>query len=370
MRDIADFLSTPYVIGKEHPVELCSLIEGLNMHGQFSFALLSEARAQGWTWEETEAFYLRACAPLINDGTVTEMLSAFRNTDSADFRALSRKYGNGFRALDGSYWATVLSVAIDADEVERVMHYLRLFTVTLMEFAYMEDRNPSHTYAWCYFEAFREALESFASAPQNAPLPPKIGAIGGSAGRRQGDAYPLSLGIDIINPNTDKMARDVRVDITLKDKAGAVITVIGDRIECIDPGATYHYALSRKIRGAAVGSIRASAHANGHLTLTTPIMNHVQIDNVRTSADDAGTRLSATLKNGYDCTIRALTVHYQFLSKSGKPLGGGSEWLLGELPSGTTKELNARVSVPIASVASVVFSVDFDALTLVEGVEA
>ena len=49
MRDIADFLSTPFIINEERQLDLCTLIPDLNMHEQFSFALLSEARTQGWS---------------------------------------------------------------------------------------------------------------------------------------------------------------------------------------------------------------------------------------------------------------------------------------------------------------------------------
>lgn len=364
MRDIADFLSTPYIIGEEHPVELCSLIEDLNMHAQFSFALLSEAKAQGWTSNDAEAFYRRACAPFIDDATVRRMLSAFRDERSEDFLLLSRKYGNGFRALDGSYWATVLSVGIDADEVEAVMHYLRLFTVLLMEFAYMEDRNPSCTYAWCYFEAFREALESFADDKKSTPLPLKIGKIGGSTGNRTADGYHLSLGIEIHNPNPHEMARGVSLDITLKDKAGKVLTVIGDRIEAIDPDTVYHYALTRRLRGAAVGSISASVRATRFLTLPSPVMNHVTVSDVRTELCDGETRIFATVKNGYDRPLPSLVLHYQLLSDTGKPLGGGAEWLLDGLGVGAQRDIEAKIPMKLYA-ASTVFSTDFDALALV-----
>lgn len=368
IRDMADFLSTPYIIGKEHPVELCSFIEDLNMHGQFSFALWSEALAQGMSEREAEAFYLRACAPLLNDAIVNQTLEAFHDMNGSLYASLLHKYGNSFGALDGSYWATVLSVGIDADEVERVMHYLRLFTVVLMEFAYMEDRNPSHTYAWCYFESFRQALESFAHTEEEALMPLKIGAIGGSAGRRQEGAYPLSLGVDVINPNPHQMARGVHLDITLKDREGKVITVIKDRIESIDPDTTYHYGLSRKIRGAAVGSIAAAATVGRHLRLAAPVMGLITFSDAKITCDEGITTLCVTLKNGYDCPLRTLTVHYQLLSPTGRKLGGGSEWISDTLESGAEYRLCARIPLAIKLPATLQFSVDFDALVLVEEV--
>ncbi len=364
-RDIADFLSTPYVIGNEHPVELCSLIEDLNMHGQFSFALLSEAHAQGWTVEEAEAFYRRTCAPLVDDTLAKNMLDAFREKTGEQYRALCKKYGNDFGALDGSYWATVLSVAIDADEVERVLYYLRLFTVTLLEFAYMEGRNPESTYSWCYYESFGKALESFAT-PEEAPLPLTVGRIGGTKSKRTKETYSLSLAAEIQNPNADRMARGVSVDVVLKNKAGGVIATVKDRIQSIDPAATYHYAVTKRITGEAVASIGVTAHAASYLSLSTPIMQHVTLSRVEAETRADGTHLTATLKNGYDRPLDSLTLHYQFRAESGKLLGGTGEWVLGTLAPEEERTLISHVPVPIAGIADVAYSADFDALTLVE----
>lgn len=363
-RDIADFLSTPFVIGAEHPVELCSLIEGLNMHGQFSFALLSEALAGGMTLAEAEAFYLRVCAPLIDDEIVRQTLAAFRDRESEDYRTLLQKYGNDFHALDGSYWATVLSVAIDADEVERVLSYLRAFTVTLLSFAYMEGRNPTSTYSFCYYEAFSEALASFAVVDE-APLPLCVGRIGGTRGKQTDGAYDLTLGAEIKNPNVGKMARGVSVDVHLKDKEGAILATVRERIQSIDPDTTYHYAVTKRITGGSVASIAVNARASSYLSLSTPIMHHVTISDVQTETRADGTYLTATVKNGYDRPLDSLTVHYQYQNENGKPLGGTSEWLLTRLAAGEERTLTSRVPVPIGGIANVAYSVDFDALTLV-----
>lgn len=363
-RDIADFLSTPFVIGTEHPVELCSLIEGLNMHGQFSFALLSEALAGGMTLAETEAFYLRVCAPLVDDAIAQETLAAFRDRESEDYRTLSKKYGNDFRALDGSYWATVLSVAIDADEVERVLSYLRAFTVTLLEFAYMEGKNPSSTYSFCYYEAFSAALASFAAADE-APLPLTVGRIGGTKGKPTDGAYELSLGAEIQNPNKEKMARGVSIDVILKDKDGNALATVRERIQSLDPDATYHYAVTKRITGGSVASIAVNARASSYLSLSTPIMRHVTLSDIKTETRADGTYLTATVKNGYDCPLDALTVHYQYRAENGKPLGGTGEWILTRLAQGEERTLSSRIGVPIGGIADVAYSVDFDALTLV-----
>ena len=365
IRDITDFLCTPYVINRERQIDLCSLVEDLNMHEQFSFALLSEADAQGWGQDEAESFYRHACAPIVEPAVIDSMINAFRNRDGEAYRAYNHKYGNRFSALDGSYWSTAIALGIDADQVEAVMHYLRLFTIALMEFAYMEERNPEVTYAWCYYESFRKTLDQLAAEPEPAPLSLKVRALGGSAGKREGEYYYLSLGVDVENPNPDRMARGVQIDITLKDKNGEVITVIGDRLESVDPGAIFHYGVTRKIRGAAVGNISATVRTASYLKLQTPIMKHISLSGLRLKRAEDGMHLSGVLNSEYDKSLRSLRLHYQFLSGSNKILGGSSEWLLGGIAPKQPLEINSKIAAPIDNIAKVVYSIDFDAIELV-----
>ena len=364
-RDIADFLSTPFIINREKQIDLCSLVENLNMHEQFSFALLCEAEAQGWQADAAESFYRHVASGVIDPSTVEAMIQAFRNRDSEEFQSYSARYSNRFGALDGSYWSTALALGIDADQVSDVMRYLRLFTVALMEFAYMEDRNPEATYTWCYYDSFRQMLDELVAEPDPEPLPLKVRALGGSAGKREGDSYALSLGLDIENPNDDRMARGIQIDITLKDKEGKVITVIGDKLESLDPSAVYHYGITRRIRGAAVGSISATAKVASYLKLTTPIMKHFKLSELRLTRSGDGMQFFATVASEYDRPLRSLTLHYQFLSKENKILGGGSEWLMSGLSPETPTKIASKVGVPVADAAKVVYSIDFDAIELV-----
>ena len=364
-RDIADFLSTPFIINREKQIDLCSLVENLNMHEQFSFALLCEAEAQGWQADAAESFYRHVASGVIDPSTVEAMIQAFRNRDSEEFQSYSARYSNRFGALDGSYWSTALALGIDADQVSDVMRYLRLFTVALMEFAYMEDRNPEATYTWCYYDSFRQMLDELVAEPDPEPLPLKVRALGGSAGKREGDSYALSLGLDIENPNDDRMARGIQIDITLKDKEGKVITVIGDKLESLDPSAVYHYGITRRIRGAAVGSISATAKVASYLKLTTPIMKHFKLSELRLTRSGDGMQFFATVASEYDRPLRSLTLHYQFLSKENKILGGGSEWLMSGLSPETPAKIASKVGVPVAGAAKVVYSIDFDAIELV-----
>lgn len=366
MRDIAEFLSTPFIINEERQLDLCTLVPDLNMHEQFSFALLSEAQTQGWEKETAENFYRRACGRIIDAEVIESMIAAFGDRTSKEYRAYAQKYGNRFHALDGSYWATVLALGIDAGQVSEVMQYLRLFTVCLMEFAYMDDRNPDATYTWCYYDSFRQMLDDLTAEPDPDPLPLKVRALGGSAGKREQDTYYLSLGLDIENPNLDRLARNIQLDIVLKDKEGKVITTIGDKLESLDPGAIYHYGVTRKIRGNAVASFSATAKAASHIKLQTPIMKHVTLSELRLRKNGEGMHFSGSMTGKYDVPLRSMTLHYQFLSAQNKILGGGSEWVLDGLESNGTRQVNSKIALPIDGAAKVVYSIDFDVVQLLE----
>lgn len=366
MRDMADFLSTPFIINEERQMDLCTLVPDLNMHEQFSFALLSEAHTQGWEQDTAENFYRHACGKVIDPEIVSAMIAAFRDRTSKEYRDYAQKYSNRFTALDGSYWSTVLALGIDAGQVSEIMQYLRLFTVCLMEFAYMEDRNPDATYTWCYYDSFRLMLDELLAEPAPDPLPLKVRALGGSAGRREQDSYYLSLGVDIENPNSDRLARGIQLDIVLKDKEGNVITTIGDKLESIDPGAIYHYGVTRKVRGNPVASFAATAKASGYLKLQTPIMKHIDLSELRLKKNGEGMHFSGTITGKYDTPLRSMTLHYQFLSAQNKILGGGSEWVLDGLEPGGTRRVDSKIALPIEGAAKVVYSVDFDVVQLLE----
>ena len=366
MRDIADFLVYPCPINPEKNIDLCTLVPDLNMREQFTFAFFSEAIEQGWSLDRAEVFYRRASAGAVEDDTVRAFLNAFQNPDGAEFRAYQKKYGCYFKLLDGSYWSTCLALGIDADKISDVMAYLRLFTVCLMEFAYMGESNPPKTYTWCYYESFRSMLDELLKEPEPDPLPLKIRAVGGSAGAREQDSYALTLGVDIENPNPDRMAKDVTIDVVLKDRDGNVITTVRDKIECLDPGVIYHYGVTKKIRGAAVGSIAATAKAATHLRLKTPLMKHIALSELKLSKNADAMRFSGKMTSNYKSDLRSVILHYQFLDANNKILGGSGEWIFDGLTAGATASFDTKVAIPLPRTAKVVYSIDFDALELIQ----
>lgn len=366
IRDVREFLSLSCIVNQERQLDLCTLLPDLNMHWQFSFSLLSEAQAQGWETDAAESFYRHAVTGIVDEAVIDETLAAFRDPKSEAFRTLSKRYGNRFTVSDGSYWSTCLALGIDANRIDVVLQYLRLFTVCLMEFAYMENRNPEKTYTWCYYESFRRMLDELTSEPEEEPLPLKIRAMGGTAGKRDKDGYLLALGLDVENPNPDRMARGVGIDITLKDRDGNIITIIKDQLQSIDPSAIYHFGVIKKVRGAAVASLSAVAKASSHFKLSTPIMKHLTLTDARVTRTENGIKLVGSLTNTYDRPLRSVILHYQYLSADNKILGGGSEWIFDELPVRESRSISASIPVSIPSAAKVLYSVDFDALELVK----
>ena len=366
VRDISEFLSCSCVIHPEKQIDLSAMLPDLNMAEQFSFALLSEARAQGWDPDAAESFYRSAMAMTVEESVIEAMVAAFRDPNGEAYRSYQKKYGNRFSMPDGSYWATCLAVGIDAGQVGDVMQYLRLFTIALMEFAYMGDRNPAETYTWSYYDSFRAMLDELTAPPEPDPLPLKVRAVGGTAGKRDGECYMLSLGVDIENPNPDRMARAISIDITLKDRNGNTVAVVKDRIQNLDPATVYHYGVTRKIKGAATAGISVTAKASGFLKLSTPIMKHIKLTTLRLSRRENGIRLNGTLNSEYDRLLRSITLHYQFLSADNKILGGGNEWMLDGIEQGDHTAFTSNIPVSIKNTVKAVYSVDFDAIELVK----
>ena len=363
VREVSEFLALPYPIQLQEEFDLRNLLPDLNMAEQLTFALVSEAHVQKWTAEQIEAFCAQAIAPVAGEAIVATVLDAFKDRSSDEYLRLRALYGSHFTLLDGSYWATCLAFGIDGDAVDKVLYYLRLFTVVLIEFAYMDGRNPSNTYVWQYYESFRGMIDEL-TAPK--PLPLKVTKIGGSAGKRDSESYLLSLGVDVQNPNERYMAREVALTITLKDKAGNVITEIVDTLQSIDPDTTYHYGVTAKVCGAATANISATARAASYLKLSTPIMKHVKLSALRFGREEDAIVTNCKLTNEYGSDIPTTVLHYQLLDEKNKIIGGSSERLPDGFAADEVKAIAPRIEIPLPNAKKVLYSTDFDALELVK----
>ena len=362
-RNIAEFLSKSVIVKGKREMNLASLLPTLNMKEQYSYALLMEAQAQGWDFPSAQNFYLRFCAPAVGADVAERMLNAFRDQSSSAFREYREKYGCDFTLSSRGYWSSCFAVAADAKAIPELMEYFRAFVFSIMEFAYMGNRNPDSTYVWSYYESFQRILSEL-TAPSDTPQPLIVRSLGGTAGKRDGEGYELAFGLDIENPNPARMAWNVKVDIHLKDRDGKLITTIQDQINCIDPNSVVHYGITRKIRGNAVAHISVSAKTEQFNKLELPLMKHIRMEKISINRQTTPARLNGILKNNYDCPLYSFALHYQFLSKENQILGGGCEWFFEEFPQNTEKEFSIPCPVPMPKAAKIVYSVDFDAKDL------
>ena len=362
-RNIAEFLSRTCVVQAKKQMDLANLLPSLNMKEQYAFTLLMEAQTQGWEPAAAENFFLRFCAPAVGMDTANRMLEAFRDPKGAAFRAYEEKYGCDFCLTSHAYWNSCFAVAADAKAVPRLMEYFQAFVFSILEFAYMGDRNPDSTYVWKYYDSFQRILSEL-SAPKETPKQPVVKSLGGAVGGRDADGYLLAFGLDVQNVNASHMAWNVEIDVTLKDREGKVISVIHDQINCIDPAGVFHYGITRKIHGNPVAHISASAKTGSFTKLTVPLMKHVTMERISVSRSAEPMRLNGTLKNGYDCPLHSFALHYQFLSRENKLLGGGCEWFFEEFAAGAEKDFSIPCPVNIKNAAKIVYSVDFNAQEL------
>lgn len=359
IRDSVAFLSTPCIVNPERKIDLCTLLPELNMREQLAYALLSEALLQGWSMERAESFGRQIFASLLGNSRWERLLCAFQSRTSSEWDSYTKKYGNRFTLFDGSYWATALSLGIDCNGVETVLGYLRRFTVTLMEFAYMENQNPEKTYTWGYYESFRRMLDDLMKPSAKPVLPVTVRAMGGTAGKRNELGYPLSLGVDLENPDPEHTALNVDLDVTLKDKNGRVITVIKDRIPSISPKSVYHYGVTKQIRGAAVGRLSASVKALEYRILQNPLPR-LRLLSASTRKNDDQIVLTGIMESDLPLLHLPAAIHYQFLSTDDKILGGGGLWHFEKIGEDGQLPLSVTLPVAIPNAAKVVLSSAFE----------
>ena len=364
-RNIAKFLSRKLVVQGRRQMDLANLLPDLNMQEQYSFALLMEAQTQGWEQTAAENCYLRFCAPAVGNEVANAMLTAFRNQEGAQFAAYREKYGCEFSLSSRAYWSSCFAVAVDAKAIPQLMDYFQNFVFSLLQFAYMGNRTPEHTYAWRYYNAFQSILADL-TTPIEHPCQLEIKGLGATPGKTEGDGYELAFGLDILNPNASHMAWNVKVDVVLKDQHGAVITTIQDQIHCIDPSGVFHYGFTRKIRGNRVAHISASAKAGQFSKLTIPLMKHVSMQKISINRQATPNTLNGILKSNYDCSLYSYALHYQFLNGEHKILGGGSEWFFDEFKAGEEKSFSIPCPVSVKGATKIVYSIDFNAQDLLK----
>lgn len=355
-RDFSDFLALSFEIDG---VDLRDLSPEFNMEEQFSFALLKEAQVQGWPQKAMENFFLRVCEKSIDPATKLRFLNAFKVPDGKEYAELESKYRSDFSLSDKTYWASCLTIGIEAKQARPVLEYLQRFTVCLMEFAYMDGKQPESTYVWGYYESFKKILEEFNRDDKPAE-PLIVRAVGAGVGICENDVYTVTLGVDIENPNPEKIACGISLDIFLKDKDGNVVQKISDSFNCIDPASVFHYGITKQIKGDPVFQISAEATAEIFSAIRVPAMKGIKLSGISLKRGENAQTLFGTLTSHYPSTLNGFTIYYQYLDKEGRIVGGGSEWIFDSIAPEESVPLKSGIGLILKDAAKVLYSIDFN----------
>ena len=195
------------------------------------------------------------------------------------------------------------------------------------------------------------------SSTQAMPL--NVTKVGGTTGPKDRDGdFNILLGVDIENPNSDKIATGVTVEITLKSSTGSITEVITDTLYCIDAGATFHYGYEKRWISGDVSNISANAYAREFIDVGgNTFMDGAIFSNFSIYHDDGECDITGEIRSTYNKTIDGCYLYYQ-LKKDGEIVGGNSTYI-DVLPAGATRSLKINNSVDVQA-AQLEYSVDFD----------
>lgn len=199
------------------------------------------------------------------------------------------------------------------------------------------------------------------SSNSSEELPLQITKVGGSLGQISRDNdRTVSVGIDIYNPNKDKMAVLVTVEITLSDSNGNVVDVINDTLYYIDAGSTFHYGYEKVWVKGNVSKISGNAYARGFVNVGNTYLDGTAFTNCSLNNDNSSDTctVSGLLKSGYTKPIYDFKMYYQVLSSNGEIVGGDNVYV-DVLPAGQSRSISNDHSLRIQNGNSIVHSVDF-----------
>ena len=195
----------------------------------------------------------------------------------------------------------------------------------------------------------------------SAELPLQVTKVGGSLGAISRDNdRTVSVGIDIYNPNKDKIAVGVTVEITLSDPNGNVVDVIDDTLYYIDAGATFHYGYEKVWVKGNIAKISGNAFARGFVNVSNTYLDGTAFTNCTLNNDNSSDTctVSGLLKSFYTKSIYDFKMYYQVLSSNGEIVGGDNLYV-DVLPAGQTRSISTDHSLRILNGDSIVHSVDF-----------
>lgn len=200
------------------------------------------------------------------------------------------------------------------------------------------------------------------SISSSQELPLKVEKVGGTLGPVDRDnCRTVCVGVDIVNPNKNKMASFITVEVTLSDANGNVVDVINEDIYHIDAGATFHFGYTKVWVNGSVVNISANAYARGFVDTNKTAMDGTSFGNCSLNNDFAANicTVGGLLKSDYNRPIQGCTVHFQIVNASGKIIGGDNVYL-DYLPAGQTRSISSDLSLCIQGGSKIIHSIDFD----------
>lgn len=167
----------------------------------------------------------------------------------------------------------------------------------------------------------------------NVVLPLKVTAVGVTV---QSNGYGsnecnISFGAEIVNPNPDKIALGVNVEIVLLDNAGRILNVVHKRIWFIDANTTFHFGYEEWCLDDRISNFKINADADEFAdrgNLTSKFTDFLKVSNLNyicgRNDDDAITGIISNLIN---VPLDAVALYYHGVDKNGKILGGNWQYI-------------------------------------------
>lgn len=182
--------------------------------------------------------------------------------------------------------------------------------------------------------------------------------IGSSIGQFWNNGeYSISLGADINNPNTTLTAKNITVEVTLKDSSGRILKVINDSINTIDAGKTFHYGMQQSgIVGEPV-TFSVSAYARDYEESNGDMVSETATFlNPYFRPDGAWGSLTGELQNNRSYSLDGANIYFQFVNATGEIVGGASEWI-DYLPANGVRSIQYNGFIP-DSIKKINYSLD------------
>ena len=310
----------------------------------------------------------------------------FFRKKSEEYIMLNTKYGHIFEG-DNNIWMGMATSGIETSDFSFVGEIVGPYTEVLKGIARIDGviEAKETEYIMAILDSITKAFKAVATEFKAAAtqgvtaantnislksttgehfseeLPLNVSKVGGTIGSKDHNGTSISLGIDATNPNPNKLAYNVTVEISLTDSNGNIVEVINDTIYVIDPNTTFHYGCEKRYIQGMVSSISsASAFAEEFMDVAAgkKYMDGGTFSNFNLTKHDNGCKLTGHLESAYQKSIRNCYVYFQILDENGD-IKGGNNTNIGVLPARQTRAIQFDNKINLNG-KHVEYSIDFE----------